>query len=118
MQPDRIKIRGLTVVANIGVPEEERAMPQRLSLNVTLIPRNALTGLGDQIQGTVDYAEVATLCRKLASQRPRRLIETLAEELANSLLAAFPLRTATVEVEKYILPDVASVSTRITKTIP
>ncbi len=113
---DHLHLHGLSVVTHIGVPAEERRVPQRLKLNLTLWPQAPLTGLGDDFSRTIDYAAVANQVRELAAARPRQLIETLAEETADALLRSFPLRQVCVEVEKFILPDTDHVRVSLTKT--
>ena len=54
---DRIHIEQLEIYARVGVPESERAEPQRLVLNVTLWPKK--TRPRDNIADTVNYSEVA-----------------------------------------------------------
>ncbi len=51
--------------------------------------------------------------KALSLSRPRRLIETLAEDIAAHLLARFPLRAVEVELRKYIFPDTAFVATAL-----
>jgi dihydroneopterin aldolase len=105
---DRIHIEQLEVFARVGVPDSERAEPQRLSLNVTFWPARA--GRRDNIDDTVNYSEVAETVKKFVAGREYRLIETLAEEIAGHLLARFPLRKVEVEVRKFVLPDASYVS--------
>lgn len=54
-----ITLHDLRVVAWMGVPAEERAAPQTLALTVRMTPRTAFAELGDAIERTVDYKEVA-----------------------------------------------------------
>ena len=111
--PDQIHIEALEVRAHIGVPEAERAAPQRLTVTLTLEPKAHFRTLGDQIEATVDYAAVCEAVKALAAARPRRLVETLAEEIATELLARFPIRHIAVEVRKFILPETDYVAIRI-----
>ncbi len=115
---DHLHLHGLSVVTHIGVPAEERRVPQRLKLNLTLWPQQPLTGLQDDFARTIDYGAVAMLVRELAAARPRLLIETLAEEVADALLLNFPLREVAVELEKFILPDTDFVRVSLTKAAP
>jgi dihydroneopterin aldolase len=41
----------------------------------------------------------------VAAARPRKLIETLAEEIAQAILAGFAVKKVEVEIRKFILPD-------------
>jgi dihydroneopterin aldolase len=105
---DRIHIEQLEVFARVGVPDSERAAPQRLTLNVTIWPKKA--GTRDNIAETVNYSEVATSLKQFIGKRDYRLIETLAEETAGHLLTRFPLRKVAIEVRKFVLPDADHVS--------
>jgi len=48
--------------------------------------------------------------------RSDRLIETLADAVANHLLEVFEIQRITVELRKFILPDVEFVSVTVTRT--
>lgn len=110
---DRIFISELELSPRIGISDAERAEPQRLTVSLALFPRRDFSALDDRIENTVDYAEVCARVRSLAAQRPRNLIETLAEEIAQFLLADFPLRAVEIELRKYILPETAFVAVKI-----
>jgi len=114
--PDTIEINGIDTVAHVGVPDEERALPQRLRVSVLLTPRRDFTALEDAIEQTIDYQEVTGAIRAVAAEKPRRLIETLAHELAQALLARYPLVGVSVLVEKFILPGVESVGVRVQRS--
>jgi dihydroneopterin aldolase len=105
---DRIHIEQLEMLARVGVPDSERAQPQRLTLNVTFWPKGS--GPRDNIADAVNYSEVAASLKQFIAQRDYRLIETLAEETAGHLLARFPLRKVAIEVRKFVLPDADHVS--------
>ena len=111
--PDLIHIEALEVRSCIGVPEEERAAPQRLTVTLTLEPNADFRALGDRIEATVDYAAVCEAVKALAAERPRQLVETLAEEIAGALLGRFAIRRVEVEVRKFILPETDYVAIRI-----
>lgn len=113
---DTIHIADLELSTHIGVPEEERATPQRLTVHLTLEPRRDFQDLGDAIENTVDYYVLAKAVQALARERPRRLIETLAQEIAALILERFAVRAVEVELRKYILPDTAFVAVRLSRT--
>lgn len=111
--PDLIHIEQLELLARLGVPDDERATPQRLALNLTLEPANDFRALGDRIENTVDYFVVAQTVQQLAAARPRHLLETLADEIAQEVLTHFAVRTVELELRKFILPDTAFVAVRL-----
>ena len=113
MNRDEIEIRRLKVSAHIGVPDEERAAAQDLWLSVWMHPAQGFTGLADEVENTVDYHRVSIELAELASAKPRRLIETLATDIAEHLLSSHPLSSVEVKVEKRILPDADFVAVKI-----
>jgi len=115
---NQIIIKGLSVDAHIGVPDEERAHPQRLLLDVTIEPSINFADLDDQISRTVDYDAASQRITALAAERPRALIETLAHEIADIILKEFPAKSAEVEIRKFILPNTHYVAVRYSQTRP
>ena len=113
MNPDRILIDNLELTAFLGVPDDERAAAQRLTVSLVLEPIRGFTELGDAIENAVDYFRVCEVVKALSLARPRRLIETLAGDIAALLLARFALGAVEVELRKYILPDTAFVAVEI-----
>jgi len=109
---DRIIIHGLRIDTHIGVPNEERATAQQLLVNVVLTPLSSFDGLKDDIARTVDYDTAAQRIAALAAERPRHLIETLADEIAHLLLSEFAAQSVEVEVRKFILPQTEYVAVR------
>ncbi len=113
---DTILIHGLELSTRIGVPEEERAGWQTLRADLELRLRGRVETFGDDLAATVDYDAVARQVRALAAERPRRLIETLAGEIAALLLEKHPqLAGLTVTLRKRILPGVDDVAVRVTR---
>lgn len=112
---DTIEIRRLRVSTHIGVPDEERADAQTLWLTVLMTPSQNFDGLADDISRTIDYQSVALEIQALAAARPRHLIETLAVETANLLLANHPLQSAAITIEKHILPDTECVAVHVAR---
>lgn len=103
--PDTIEIQGLKLVTRVGVPDEERANPQEVAVDVTLWPETGLRGLGDDIKRTIDYFEVAETMKRVAADGERKLIETLAEDLAQVALGFDRVEAVTVKIRKFILPE-------------
>src|SRR6476620_6156901 len=115
MEDDSIRIQRLETQAYIGVPEDERASPQRLTFHLTPWPIRSSQDLQDEIERAVDYAAVCVEVKKFVETRRDKLIETLANALALHLLEVFELRRVAIELRKYILPDVEFVSVRVTR---
>lgn len=112
MSDDRIHIQELEVEASVGVPDAERATPQRLLLNITITPASDFRELGDRIERTVDYAAVCEAVTAFLSGRSFKLIETLADETALLVKRDFGVQRVEIEVRKFILPQTAYVAVR------
>jgi dihydroneopterin aldolase len=109
---DRILIKSLEVYACIGVPAAERAKPQRLEIDLLL--ETDFRGIGDDVSRTTDYAVVAEWVQSECARSGCRLIETLAENLADGLLRGFPLvQGIELEIRKFILPQTDHVAIRL-----
>ena len=110
---DRILISRLFLETCIGVPDAERAKPQRIAVSVEIEAGLDAAAATDNLRRTVDYEAVARRIKEVAAARPRKLIETLAEELAEAVLAFDGTRSVVLLLEKFILPDADAVAVRI-----
>ena len=111
---DHIRVIDLEVWSRIGVPDEEREKPQRLLVSLELRVKDiGPAAHTDNVKLTVDYAAAAQRVKSIAELRPRKLVESLAEEICVDLLRVFPISSLTVEIKKFILPDARYVSIAI-----
>jgi dihydroneopterin aldolase len=113
---DQIHIEQLEIFTRVGVPEKERATPQRLTVSITLWPKQDTRDSGDQIVRTVNYSAVAEEAKNFARDQSVNLIETLADRLAMHLLGSFAIQEIRVELRKFVLQDAKYVSARVTRT--
>jgi FolB domain-containing protein len=110
---DQIHIEQLELKSRVGVTESERALPQRLTVSITLWPRRDFRELHDDLAKTINYSAVCREVNEFAKGHADKLIETLADSLASHLLHAFPTRKIQIELRKFILSDVDYVSVRL-----
>ena len=110
---DKIVVKDLEVDAHIGVSESERAGPQRLLVTVELECSLAEAGRTDREYSTTPYDVVADMIRKTAAERPRKLAETLAADIAKIILYRKLAEAVTVEVKKFSVPGTKYVSVQI-----
>ena len=113
---DKIHIEQLEVSARIGVPEQERATPQRLTVSISFWPYRQTRDLADKIDQTVNYSAVAEETKSFVRDQSVNLIETLADRLAAHLLKNFPIQKVVVEVRKFVLQDAKYVSATVTRS--
>ena len=117
---DVVELRGLRVLAVIGVlPEElERAQPVELDLDVHL--DLALAGTSDNLGDTVDYGHLCQVAANVATVGHVALLEALAERIAAAVLEADGRIAAVTVVARKLRPpvpqDLGTAGVRITRT--
>ena len=114
-ESDRIRIEQLEVFARVGITENERANPQRLTLTITVWPNEKFENLEDDIIRTVNYSAICAAAREFVRDRTDKLIETVAAHLASHLLEVFPIQKVQIELRKFVLQDAKHVSVTVTR---
>ena len=110
---DQIVVSQLSISTFIGATDEEQKRPQRLKVSFVMEPKRGFAALNDDLSNTIDYDHACRGVKALAVTGKRRLIETLAEDIAAHLLREYPLSAVEIELRKYILPDTDFVAVRI-----
>jgi dihydroneopterin aldolase len=113
----KIRIVDLEVFYRVGVPDVERAKPQRLLLSVDMEFDFSAAAKTDDIAGTIDYFTVSQRLLKFGEKREWKLIEKLGTDLAELVLSEFKPQSVTVEVKKFPVPQARHVSVVVTKTM-
>ena len=100
-------LRDMVLNASIGVHPHEHAAPQRVRINVDLgveddgaLPLSRQPVGRDELVRVVDYEKLADCVRSIVSSGHVRLVETLAERIAEICLQDRRVHLARVRVEK------------------
>lgn len=115
---DSILLNGLELLCCVGVPEVERATPQRLTVDITLVPPCSFADMGEDIDRTINYDTLSRRLAEVAAAEPTVLIETLAGKLADCCVQEFGALRAEVVLHKYILPQLRSTAVRTERKRP
>jgi methylenetetrahydrofolate dehydrogenase (NADP+)/methenyltetrahydrofolate cyclohydrolase len=108
---DRILVRDLELMASIGVYAHEETDRQPIRVNLELEAERGGEGLG-----VVCYATVAEMVRALVAGGHIRLVEELAERIAEGCLADARVRAVRVRIEKlHAVAGSAGVGVEITR---
>ena len=97
---DRIFIKDLLARGRLGVPEEERAHPQDILINLVLYTDIHRAGESDDIHDCVDYEVTALKVLELVERSTRHTVEALAEDVAHLCLSIPRVSGASVRIEK------------------
>ena len=95
-----IEISGLSLYTHHGLTTAEQDVGQRLVIDLRLDVGESDATVTDQIDDTVDYAEVCNLVALVAQQRSYRTLERLCSAIGDRLLADFNLEAVWVKVSK------------------
>jgi 7,8-dihydroneopterin aldolase/epimerase/oxygenase len=111
----KIKIVDLEVFYRVGVPDAERAQPQRLLLTVEMEFDFSTAAKTDSIADTIDYFAVSQRLLKFGDGKSWSLIEKLADDICEMILSEFKPQSVSVEVKKYPIPQARHVSVILTR---
>jgi dihydroneopterin aldolase len=118
---DEITLTGLRVFGRHGVYEHERRDGQHFIVDTTLYVSAAAAAASDDVADTVHYGEVAQRIAAIVGGEPVNLLETLAQRVADDLLAEFGVRMVAVTVHKPGAPidlEFSDVSVTIRRSRP
>lgn len=101
--PRRVFVDGLDIVASVGVYEVEHRYEQRVLISLDLSVQDDYDGASERLDRVLDYGALVTGIEQLAQSAHFKLIETLAERVAEHCLADRRVLAVKVRVEK---PDV------------
>ncbi len=111
-----ISIVDLEVFYRVGLPDAERAQPQRLLLTVEMEFDFSKAAMTDSIADTIDYYAVTQRLLKFGDGKSWKLIEKLAADIADAMLSEFKPQRVAVEVKKFVIPQARHVSVSFAKT--
>ena len=112
---DKILINDLEVFYRIGVPDQERATPQRLLITVEMNRDLSAAGTADDLTKTIDYYAVTQRLLKFGEGRSWNLLEKLATDIAGMVLAEWTPDQVTIEVKKFIIKEARYVAVQLTR---
>jgi dihydroneopterin aldolase len=98
-------VRDMVLTASIGIYPHEHRDAQRVRINVDLAvdDEGASAGLmvgPDELSRVVNYEKIVVAVRAIVGSGHTRLVETLAERIAEACLLDARVKTARIRVEK------------------
>jgi FolB domain-containing protein len=111
----KISIIDLEVFLCVGITDEERSQPQRLLISFELNLDFTAATISDRIEKTIDYFELSQDVLKFGAGRSWKLIEKLAANLADHVLAKYRPQSVVVEVKKFAISKARYVSVTVAR---
>jgi dihydroneopterin aldolase len=100
---DKIELHEMMFYGYHGVLPEETKLGQRFVVNLTLSLDLSKAGKSDDLNETVNYADVYSICKEIVEGKPKQLVEAVAEEICERVLHTFvKVQECTI---RFIKPD-------------
>lgn len=101
---DYIHVRDMQFYGYHGVLKEENVLGQRFRASVSLAVDIKKAGQTDDLDATVSYVGVYEICQSIIEGQPYKLIEAVAENVAQEILRSYDGQVFGCRVE-IIKPD-------------
>lgn len=98
--PDTIFLRELRVDTVVGIWDWERKIRQTVSIDLQMGTDVRRAAAADNIDSTLNYKKVAKRVKQFVADSEFQLVETMAEKIAETVLAEFELPWIDVSVNK------------------
>ncbi|WP_374722275.1 dihydroneopterin aldolase [Peribacillus tepidiphilus] len=100
---DKIYINEMEFYGYHGVFPEETKLGQRFKVDLTVHLDLSKAGKSDNLEDSINYAQLYSICREIVEGKPYKLVEAVAEKIASSLLDQFSMIESIVV--KVVKPD-------------
>lgn len=97
---DKIFIEGLSIQTTIGFFAWEKEIKQTLIVDLTMAWDICLAAKNDELDKTLDYADISSVINTFANENPVDLLETLAERLAAFLMKTYQIPWLRLKIGK------------------
>lgn len=97
---DLVYVRNLKIDCVIGAFEWERRIRQTVAIDLDLAADAARAARTDRLEDTVDYKAIAKRLADVVGKSEFRLVETLAERVAEIVLKEFAVAWVRVRINK------------------
>ncbi|WP_026583023.1 dihydroneopterin aldolase [Bacillus sp. J33] len=88
---DKIHVNHMEFYGYHGVFPEETRLGQRFAVDLTVETDLKKAGQTDNLEDSINYGELYTVCKEVVEGKPYKLLESVAEKLSEELLQRFPL---------------------------
>jgi dihydroneopterin aldolase len=119
---DIIRLNGITIFGFYGVSPAEREVGQKIQIDLDLHANLSAACRSDSLSDTINYEAVySAVMSVVGSDQHYRLLETLGEEICNSVIEGFPVSKVRIRLRKLNLPfpnNLSHVEVELTRDAP
>jgi len=102
--PERILIDGMLFFGRHGASDHEQKLGQTFEVDVEIEADLSVARASDRLEDTIDYGEVYAITKRIVEGPPRKLLESVADEILLTILREFPVISVRVRIAKPRLP--------------
>lgn len=117
---DKIHVNQMEFYGYHGVFPEETKLGQRFGVDLTVELDLSKAGKSDNLEDSINYAELYQTCKEIVEGEPFKLVETVAEKIADTILERFSLvvacRVKVIKPDPPIPGHYKSVAVEITRS--
>ncbi|WLR55069.1 dihydroneopterin aldolase [Mesobacillus subterraneus] len=88
---DKIHVNQMEFYGYHGVFPEETRLGQRFIVDLAVELDLSNAGKSDDLTESINYAELYMVCKDILEGQPFKLVESIAEKIAGTILERFPL---------------------------
>jgi 7,8-dihydroneopterin aldolase/epimerase/oxygenase len=88
---DKIHVNQMEFYGYHGVFPEETRLGQRFAVDLTVELDLSRAGKSDELQHSINYADLYQVCKDIVEGKPYKLVEAIAEKIAGTILDQFSL---------------------------
>eukprot|EP00164_Ancoracysta_twista_P016597 GFYU01027902.1.p1 GENE.GFYU01027902.1~~GFYU01027902.1.p1 ORF type:complete len:177 (-),score=24.50 GFYU01027902.1:316-846(-) len=97
---DKIHLNGMVFHGTHGFHPEENKFGQKFVVDVVMERSLEMAGLTDDLQHTIDYGQAFDIVKTIMEDTECKLLETVATNIARSLISEFNISKVTVALKK------------------
>ena len=119
---DLLRLKNITIFGFYGVSPQEREVGQKIEIDLELFSDLSAACASDSLQDTINYETVYTAIMELVDAEKRyRLLESLGEEICDTILRRYPVDKVTIRLRKVNLPfpnNLSHIEIELTREAP
>jgi dihydroneopterin aldolase len=101
---DAIRLKNMTFYAHHGFYEAERELGQKFEVDIEINCRLDQISREDDLRQTIDYRQIYSVAKEIFENYKFKLIETVAQKIADQLLDLPYIADVTIRVRKPHVP--------------
>ncbi len=100
MTADKLILKNMIFYGYHGAFAAEKELGQRIEVDVELYLDLFQAGANDDLEASINYAEVYTLIKDIVEEKEFNLMEAIAHTIADQIISAYTLEQVIVKVRK------------------